>query len=70
MDYENLTMSDGMSEYWRNKKAQEQHNRVVQEFFLFVRCLLDNRQSIRLMIEEMTIKVAELEKAININENT
>ena len=59
-------MSDGMSDYWRNRRIHEQREKAVRDLIIFINCLIQGKQApmkmlrdIEATLEEITIKLNE-----------
>ena len=49
-----------MSDYWRAKRAADREEKVMRDFYIFVRCLLDKQLSPLLMIKDMENKMEQI----------
>lgn len=46
-------MSDGMSDYWRAKRAYEKEQKIMKHFLDFVTALLRNTPTMRIAMQKM-----------------
>jgi hypothetical protein len=46
-------MSDGMSEYWRAKRAYDREQKIMKHLLDFVTALLRNRPTMRMCMQQM-----------------
>lgn len=54
-------MSDGMSEYWRARRARQHEDKIMRDFYCIVRSLIDNQPSPNFKMN----RLIELEKEIS-----
>ena len=45
-------MGNGMSDYWRAKRLQDREEKIIRDFFIFFRCLVDRKPSPSVMMRE------------------
>lgn len=45
-------MGNGMTDYWRARRAAEQEQKVMRDLYIFIRCLLDKKPTPRVMERE------------------
>ena len=51
-------MGNGMSDYWRARRAQDREEKVVRDFLIFFRCLIDHKPTPKVM-ERQTNRIIE-----------
>ncbi len=49
-----------MSDYWRARRAAEREEKVMKDFYIFIRCLLDKKPTPNIIMTELTRLTQEL----------
>lgn len=53
-------MSDGMSEYWRAKRAQAREEKIKMNFYIMITSLLWNRPSLKVVEDQSKRMLANM----------
>ena len=58
-------MSDGMSDYWRNRRIHEQREKAVRDLIIFINCLIQGKQAPMKMLREIEAALEEITRKLN-----